>query len=700
MTIGPGNVPQLKSEAARAIAFKMATASMEWNDANYRSALRKHIDNDLSDVYVKDEPIGSYKDFIEFFETGNGKKQTYIVYNEEIGNAQEHAAKQWSAQNRYEGFTEKNRIDFCEAFATYAQSVTASETSVKILFSFVQQLAWQLRGHKIENRHCVLLQSAAQGTGKSQAVSAAEIAMRRMGFIVAESGFKGLCGTGDGGGFAASGSFLNVIKENRDSSSFYNIDQTVLNNIIDQFRYTAVAKYVQAVQVKSITNIIAAGNAMPKWADRRFATVRFSSLPFHEQGEKADAGKMAEAFETMLRLCPPITMYDFNHGIDAANSASVMALGKEYETLCAMFDDGAEWVTKFKLANEAKTSEKNAARLLRFMCEKGYLSNEITKYRKTGQPLSALSGYFVDAEDEKLIDAEYVKTFFDKIDFDPIPETKPSGYGFAPQYCRDIYSEPTETFGGQEYEVINPVDLGAELKQGWKIRRRDELCVTLKNLIFESDTLSREKQFKLAEELKEAGVINRAVWSGGKSLHMRVTLADAPDPGEPDALKKYSFIWDLLNKRFFGGAADTQCKNPSRLCRAPMGERRMPGGNVELQYLHYESAFPLEYMADWRDEYEADAIAKKAAETKWDAYFSSGRFKNGAVNQAAQMFEAGLVRDGERHKLLPSAIGSWQAHGYELGNILPHIEKAAANDSAAERNELVNYAKKLWRHEA
>jgi len=43
MTIGSGDVPALKSNAAKAIAFSMATKSTEWRDSTYRKAYREHL---------------------------------------------------------------------------------------------------------------------------------------------------------------------------------------------------------------------------------------------------------------------------------------------------------------------------------------------------------------------------------------------------------------------------------------------------------------------------------------------------------------------------------------------------------------------------------------------------------------------------------------------------------------------------------
>jgi hypothetical protein len=131
------------------------------------------------------------------------------------------------------------------------------------------------------------------------------------------------------------------------------------------------------------------------------------------------------------------------------------------------------------------------------------------------------------------------------------------------QWCSDLHSEPSEIFTGQPYEVINSVDLNGDIplikgKPG-KIHRCDQLVKEYRHLVFEDDTSPLDLQKKRSDYLMAAGIVNRIVYSGGKSYHCRVSLMHPPKTKE-----EYVKIWEALNARYFDGKADTACKNPSR----------------------------------------------------------------------------------------------------------------------------------------
>lgn len=110
--------------------------------------------------------------------------------------------------------------------------------------------------------------------------------------------------------------------------------------------------------------------------------------------------------------------------------------------------------------------------------------------------------------------------------------------------------------GGYEYEILNELkDLSS---------RTDSNCLKHTRFLFEFDDIPLEEQAKrLKDGLKD--LIVRAVFSGSKSIHF---IAQFSDDCEEMCSKHYRRIWQYLEENYFKGA-DTQCKNPSRLTRAP-----------------------------------------------------------------------------------------------------------------------------------
>lgn len=137
-----------------------------------------------------------------------------------------------------------------------------------------------------------------------------------------------------------------------------------------------------------------------------------------------------------------------------------------------------------------------------------------------------------------------------------IPESNAS---YKDQYCTTPTNNSTDQF-----EVLNPLMEGES--------RKDENVSTRRNFIFEIDDLPLDEQKKIAKKLSEEHIINRVVYSGSKSLHMRVTVAQAIANKE-----EYKFIWRQLNAKYFDGHADKACANPARLTRKLGGIRQGTG---------------------------------------------------------------------------------------------------------------------------
>lgn len=109
---------------------------------------------------------------------------------------------------------------------------------------------------------------------------------------------------------------------------------------------------------------------------------------------------------------------------------------------------------------------------------------------------------------------------------------------------------------GFDFEVLNELkDLSSRSDANVKSHTR---------FLFESDTLSLKEQCDLLKEVQP--YVTRATFSGSKSLHIIVQVADEH---EEVCAKCYKAVWRAMNELLFKNSADKACANPSRLTRRP-----------------------------------------------------------------------------------------------------------------------------------
>jgi hypothetical protein len=237
-----------------------------------------------------------------------------------------------------------------------------------------------------------------------------------------------------------------------------------------------------------------------------------------------------------------------------------------------------------------------------------------------------------------------------------------------------------------------------KLKEG-STTAKDENVETYANFIFELDHEPVENQKERAKKLVEDRVVNRVVDSAGKSIHCRITLED-----EPSNKEEYTFIWNKLNEIYFEGKADTQCNNPARLTRTPLGIRtkwKNEKGEMEVRPpMKQERLFlnnnKLEYK--WREEYEKEKL--------WENYLQNihkirnDGFTRKNVSTIQQLRERNIpveakklinndFADGEKHNMIPKAIAFLKYAGISKEEICSLVKDTKINDSK-------NYAEKLY----
>lgn len=129
-------------------------------------------------------------------------------------------------------------------------------------------------------------------------------------------------------------------------------------------------------------------------------------------------------------------------------------------------------------------------------------------------------------------------------------------------YANTMLTLPTN-HADDPYEIVNAIKEGKP--------RADDNVVSMRNFLFEIDGEYETEEERLAlfqqqlamlQPLVEKHIVNRMVYSGGKSIHARITVAN-----EIKDKKEYKLVWHYLNNLYFDGMADKQCTNPSRFTR-------------------------------------------------------------------------------------------------------------------------------------
>jgi hypothetical protein len=94
-------------------------------------------------------------------------------------------------------------------------------------------------------------------------------------------------------------------------------------------------------------------------------------------------------------------------------------------------------------------------------------------------------------------------------------------------------------------------------------------------------------------------------------------------------------------------------------------------------------------LADIRKQFPEPTLRERFPENFRVPYESHSG--GGKLNAAASAFLNKTVMDGEKHSLLPSAVGSFKVHGYSLSEATIIILGCGWKDASAGR-----FIKKLW----
>lgn len=199
---------------------------------------------------------------------------------------------------------------------------------------------------------------------------------------------------------------------------------------------------------------------------------------------------------------------------------------------------------------------------------------------------------------------------------------------------------------------------------------KDDNVASRNCFLFEFDSISLNDQVRYAK--MNLDKINRIVFSGSKSLHCRITIAD-----EPENKVQYKFIWNQLNDYLFDSKADKACSNPARLTRMPNAIR---DNGIEQTRLWLTETI---YNWDWREAFKSEQL-KLLYEYK--CLPNSGN-KNTAeellkrnIPEETRKLLSNNFKDGERHQQIWKAISFLQYIGWNKEQVLPYVKNTGIKD--------------------
>jgi hypothetical protein len=215
--------------------------------------------------------------------------------------------------------------------------------------------------------------------------------------------------------------------------------------------------------------------------------------------------------------------------------------------------------------------------------------------------------------------------------------------------------------------AINPV------KQINDTRKSENISV-MKNFLFESDTLSMEKQKELLKERKD--IISMATYSGNKSIHFVIQIEDPPE-----TIEQYHYVWRLLKDKYFP-YADTQCNDSIRLTRTPNSVRN---DTNKRQLLLFNTLQPLNIQ--WKPLYNTIQMYKDMS-IEYRKTIPIRR--NETLTYEAECILEGDYPKGERDEIIRIGLPYLFYNGYTLEEILENNMKIRNNPQT-----IKNYYHKL-----
>lgn len=239
--------------------------------------------------------------------------------------------------------------------------------------------------------------------------------------------------------------------------------------------------------------------------------------------------------------------------------------------------------------------------------------------------------------------------------------------------------------GRGEFNVLNNL-LSDTPPEGYKIPR---VMANTKKLrfLYEWDNISLDAQKVITKDLIKKGVLQRAVFSGSKSIHHIIELWS---DREPKTKEEYRFVHKFIAQQLGLKNFDAACVDSSRLTRAPQVLRKDKKKKQDLLYYSNENRFKCD---DWYKYFLAEKKTQNpdTAATKLLRIIDSVKDLNkGAdyrfvANYIQSESRKGSFNDGNRHNSIPRIVAALKLKGKlsleEVQNVLsPYLEELDNQD--------------------
>lgn len=476
--------------------------------------------------------------------------------------------------------------------------------------------------------------SAIGGTGKSELGKIACEALRKMGYNTDNN--ARIVGRWVGNDFSRN--IVSVIDEFMPPKGT-DRDITVerINNVIDNGLYEVEYKGRQKYTVKSISSLILNSNYLPFDTNaRRYGIIRYNENNIQGYAKLPDFDEQVEWFILALTSVPYNKEWDNIIERRKDSFTDLVYMAKTVKEIDPMMLEMSprDFAEKYKKAsNDTRNAKVIADDIYRALLVNGIKptkkTNQDDKYSKydfleiaetemdqvsqttdvddIGDDIErtqkAFEIYYLNDDkptdpnddkptsktNEETIEVSENETeepkqlsnsfFFQYLGEEPIEENKKEPIAEPVHSYSKAYTQFPTDFPNDEFETINPI------KE--RMERKNENVVSMQNFLFEMDEMDMKEQAIMVKNLVKRGIVNRVVYSGGKSLHCRVTVEDKIENAD-----EYRFIWKQLNIIYFNGKADPQCSNPARFTRKPEGFR-IDKGKVQKLLDKNDNVIPI-----------------------------------------------------------------------------------------------------------
>ncbi|GHV76875.1 hypothetical protein AGMMS49942_16960 [Spirochaetia bacterium] len=204
------------------------------------------------------------------------------------------------------------------------------------------------------------------------------------------------------------------------------------------------------------------------------------------------------------------------------------------------------------------------------------------------------------------------------------------------------------------------------------------LLLSMNNFCFEFDDIPIHQQWLLWS--KNRSKIHSVVFSGSKSMHFWIKLNNGPTN-----IDDYHKVVEYINRHWFNSLACSSCKAPSQLMRRPNYSRE--DGTPQLLMVNEMNTIDFDYdLLPKPIPVIPPPVKPKKITTPAPDWKSK-------INDNAKSFIENDQSPG-RHKRLPSAIGSFKAHGYTLEEVIAIME--TYNRNSKDDSDFCSYTMKLW----